>query len=46
MSQEETIALYRKCVKIIGTSLNQYVQCPGVFGSVMDFNTWARNKGI
>lgn len=45
-SQEETIALYRKCVKIIGTSLNQYVQCPGAFGSVMDFNTWARNKGI
>ena len=45
-SQEETIALYRKCVKIMGTSLNQYVQCPGAFGSVMDFNTWARNKGI
>lgn len=45
-SQEQTNALYRKCVKIIGTSLNQYVQYPGAFGSTIDFNTWARNKGL
>lgn len=46
MTNQQIQNIYLQGVKAIGQNMNQYVKCPGMFGAMSDFSTWAKNKGI
>jgi hypothetical protein len=46
VSGQQTIATYLECTKVMGHAMNQYVKCPGAYGVMMDFDTWAAKQGI
>lgn len=45
-SQQQTVNMYLECTKVLGHALNQYVKCPGPYGTMMDFDTWARINNL
>lgn len=45
-TKQVTTHMYRECTKVLGHALNQYVQYPGPYGVILDFDTWARKNGL
>lgn len=45
-SKQETMNIYLECTKVLGHALNQYVKCPGAYGVMMDFDTWASRNNL
>ena len=46
LTNQQVQCHYVQCVKQLGEKYNAFIQCPGMFGSVLDFRTWAINKGL
>lgn len=46
LANQQVQSHYVQCLKQVGEKYNAFIQCPTMFGSMQDFRTWARIKGL